>query len=755
MDDHSKMNKYNSLIECLKDDLLIEYSEDDDEELLTYDDLIIDHKHYFEIVKDYIDHHSIDDEINKPDHDHYSPLMIACQHDQCDDQVLKLLLDHGADPNSVTPKGETPLIIALLNESLSLDGIELLLKHGSNPNVEWDNFHILHYINRHDLSEIKEKDDLLVKYGAIRPYDSNYHFCQLLDEGISPELLRIFLKNVDFITFIKHVNDKVFRYQNAITTLVKCRESYHNIDKLLKLMIVLGCRDDEKKIHRPLLCNPNHILIVKCLRIIFDHGYGPVDDPQLINHILSFEYDNQINKEIISIFLDNGYVPDYKISKSEPDQYRCQDMITSDLKDHVEECCAASKDVLIQFLIDINDKKRHNFTGSPMLFAIFNRRYDLIQSLLDFNVNPNFSCYFFNNTYRIWRCDPLYLAIKIQSLTIIRLLIKRKAKVERTHVMTAVENHDAECVKLLIMYCDDFSIDLTAINITQFSDEVIDIFLENGSEISMSFLNYVLRKKNVNRIKIICRNDEDQSHLKNVITEKDNLNISFMLPHYINLNVKSLIMAIECKVSLDNIRMIIAKTQVIKGSDVMHQASTSKHPNSGEIIHLLVERGFDVDEMDNRQRTPLMAIIVKGSALYDDDRHLINATTLIDNGTDLNVKDNDGLTPLLRAIIEKNDDRMISLLLFNGSDLGAVDCRGWNAWMLGVKYGSKKLIGWLSFNTISKKLSRKKYLDEGTLCPICMDDFIDSEPFFFKCGHPIHMQCLIQYKKEICPLCRS
>ena len=51
-----------------------------------------------------------------------------------DAQSVKLLLDHGADPNDVNKIGAT----ALLWGSGDIEKVRLLLKHGANPNVQSD-----------------------------------------------------------------------------------------------------------------------------------------------------------------------------------------------------------------------------------------------------------------------------------------------------------------------------------------------------------------------------------------------------------------------------------------------------------------------------------------------------------------------------------------------------------------------------------------------------------------------------------------
>ena len=50
----------------------------------------------------------------------------------------------------------------------------------------------------------------------------------------------------------------------------------------------------------------------------------------------------------------------------------------------------------------------------------------------------------------------------------------------------------------------------------------------------------------------------------------------------------------------------------------------------------------------------------------------------------------------------------------------------------------------------SKQFSLEKPID----CPICMEKLLESD-LPIKCGHWIHKECLLQWKENICPLCRT
>jgi ankyrin repeat protein len=72
-----------------------------------------------------------------------TPLHVACRNNQVD--IIRILLENGADPNSVDDFGQTPLIELMLmdtdNTNINNDvsvAIELLLEHGADINAKDD-----------------------------------------------------------------------------------------------------------------------------------------------------------------------------------------------------------------------------------------------------------------------------------------------------------------------------------------------------------------------------------------------------------------------------------------------------------------------------------------------------------------------------------------------------------------------------------------------------------------------------------------
>jgi ankyrin repeat protein len=87
--------------------------------------------------------------------------------------VARLLVEHGADPNSCHPMFRFhPLYVAL--EKGQLDLSQLLLKHGANPNArDYDGETLLHVSSRH--SEPKVARGLLELGADVNVRDNRGH----------------------------------------------------------------------------------------------------------------------------------------------------------------------------------------------------------------------------------------------------------------------------------------------------------------------------------------------------------------------------------------------------------------------------------------------------------------------------------------------------------------------------------------------------------------------------------------------------
>jgi hypothetical protein len=110
-----------------------------------------------------------------------------------------------------------------------------------------------------------------------------------------------------------------------------------------------------------------------------------------------------------------------------------------------------------------------------------------------------------------------------------------------------------------------------------------------------------------------------------------------------------------------------------------------KASEKGDIkkVTLLLENGADVNTKDNDGWTPLMHAAEKG--------HKEVVELLIEKGADVNTKDNDGWTPLMYAS-KNNDLEIIRLLLEKGANVNLTDKYGQTALILASANGHKEVV---------------------------------------------------------------
>ena len=98
--------------------------------------------------------------VNGKDANGTYPLMLACSYKD-NDEMIKLLLEKGANPNVRGPKGETPLGLAA---KYSLKAVQMLIENGADVNAKDDaGFTALHWAQKMEQTKIVE---FLKKNGA-------------------------------------------------------------------------------------------------------------------------------------------------------------------------------------------------------------------------------------------------------------------------------------------------------------------------------------------------------------------------------------------------------------------------------------------------------------------------------------------------------------------------------------------------------------------------------------------------------------
>jgi len=113
-----------------------------------YNDIIIDNYTYHSIYEQLKNKYNIN-AISKTG---CTALMFACEKDLTVD-VIKLLIEHGADLNIQDHVGDTALIVAARN---NVEYVKILIENGANLDLENNIGHaFIKYIDDNDLSKIK------------------------------------------------------------------------------------------------------------------------------------------------------------------------------------------------------------------------------------------------------------------------------------------------------------------------------------------------------------------------------------------------------------------------------------------------------------------------------------------------------------------------------------------------------------------------------------------------------------------------
>jgi ankyrin repeat protein len=156
---------------------------------------------------------------------------------------------------------------------------------------------------------------------------------------------------------------------------------------------------------------------------------------------------------------------------------------------------------------------------------------------------------------------------------------------------------------------------------------------------------------------------------------------------------------------------------IAKGADVEAKNNDGRTPlilaaynDRKDKAELLIANGANVNAEDNNGRTPLYwagfmdykemtkFLTAKGAEINATDIHeaaangnLKDVKTLLDKGIDVNAKDKNGMTPLIRALKNENKE-MVELLIANGADVKVRDISGHTPLHLAALMGYKAVL---------------------------------------------------------------
>ena len=107
----------------------------------------------------------------------------------------------------------------------------------------------------------------------------------------------------------------------------------------------------------------------------------------------------------------------------------------------------------------------------------------------------------------------------------------------------------------------------------------------------------------------------------------------------------------------------------VRGSDLVTPLHVAALNTMVEVVKLLLNNGADVDPRDNTGKTPLLRVDDFLDFLDDGDQARdMTCLVLLNYGASVNAQDNDGDTPLLRALRSKHSLSVSQILLKHGAD---------------------------------------------------------------------------------------
>ncbi|WP_187146164.1 ankyrin repeat domain-containing protein [Elusimicrobium minutum] len=293
-----------------------------------------------------------------------------------------------------------------------------------------------------------------------------------------------------------------------------------------------------------------------------------------------------------------------------------------------------------------------------------------IKSVLEQNVSPDFS---------------VNMADMVDNFPLFRSEIKQPllAYIEPnttnwTLVFMAVASNNTELVKYLNERNADFKVkgpngeDLVAIAAKHNNISVLEILLNNGLAPVIdptdknNYLSLAFQTYNIPLATIIYKG-----------AVKNNIDVSSLIPDF----EKSIAEGREHFINflIENTGADLNQT-FKNGMSVMHVAAANLQADT---VRNFALKGIDLDLKDNNGRTPLFY-----TAGQTRSEKTINF--LVENGADINVQDNNGVTPLLLAI-SKKDDILTNKLLDAKADVNLADFNGFTPLMMAIQTGNYTL----------------------------------------------------------------
>jgi ankyrin repeat protein len=598
-----------------------------DDKSRTFDDI------YFDVVR-YLLEHGIDVDA-QADTEHSTPLHLASYYGGF--KIARLLLDHQADINMRDKNGRTPLHGTLVNMNDSLDdyffdAVRFLLEHGADVHA-LDNDHAtpLHVVS--ESGGIKAAR-LLLQHGAVVDAQDNRDSTPLhvASQSGNAKVARLLLEGGANI----HVRNKANQTPQHLLLAMWSKNVLDDDIDAVRIVLESGVDvDSVNDTHRALLHGASYFGSLKVAQLLLDHGANinvRDGESQTPLHRVLDRHDVESDPNRDHFFDVTSF-----LVKRGADIYALDNNRLTPLHFATRRGNLKAARVLLEHgaIVDVQDNK-----GSTPLHVA--SQYG----------NVEFSCLLLEHGADVHALDnnhstPLHCMLQYGSTGATRVMLEHGA------VVDARDNKDSTPLHVASQ-CGNV--------------ETACLLLEHGAGVNTldnnhsTPLHYAsqygkaeIARALLERGAVVDAQDNEDSTPLHVALQCGNAEVArLMLEHGANIHVRN------------------------KEDQTPHHlllATWNKQWPYGhgdiDIIQLFLERGADVDAVDDDHSTLLHAASYHGSVEA--------AQLLLKRGANTNVRDAEGQTPLHRTLVEITDGLedhyfdVIQLLLEHGADVDASD----------------------------------------------------------------------------------
>lgn len=341
------------------------------------------------------------------------------------------------------------------------------------------------------------------------------------------------------------------------------------------------------------------------------------------------------NVEVTKVFIDNGFDMNEKVEVIYPEFKK---------KDYISAFGTAFK----------------NYNSKNIALLIKN----------DADLNENIY-YFGNESRRVYE-NAISLAIKNDDIDVVRILINIGIKVTSENLCDACRNLNFEIIKILVE--QNVAVNKKSYVIQSLEDNLKGLFDEHP-------------------LSIVCA----KSYINTSAKTATDI-VKFLIDNGADVNIDNPLMATcslkddDNKVNLDVVQLLIKNGADVNNNQIL--IKSVQVSNGYELTEILIHNGVNINAVDMKKNSALFYL--KERFVIDQFNFMMQESLdgpnrikeldkigrkeiyfsekimklLIDNGADINHRNNMGMTPLMHYVI-KGEDRLVKILLENGADVNA------------------------------------------------------------------------------------